>query len=746
MTDQCHPQTQPSASEAGLKIWSCVICRRRKVRCDRRDPCSNCVKNNIECHFPVTGRIPRRNQNPGAYKSPAQKQSELLSRLRRLESVVTELAAQVEDGSQDPRAAAAPGPSGAVSISSSDTGPTPVESEDPSVTESSLTVSSTGQQAGSEYDEEFGRLVVDKDGGLHVGNRFWSVFCGEVDNILQAVHDVAEYSGSSNGSIMPEPGLESGPSPLSHLGFVFGNADFAKALDGLNPMPSQMLFIWQAYVENVDPFINVLHVPTVENVVRELRGNFSSYGTNMEALLFAISLAAITSMDEEAVSFNFNTHKSQLIQRYQFGTEQALARADFLITKDIIVLQALVIYLSLLPHLGSKEKVWPMMGLVLRLAKSAGLHRDNDGHARSQLERETRRRLWWQICFVDSQSRRVEAPELSITPTSFDTGMPSNLDDMDLLDHVSSHLPVSHDKPTATTLCLIRCELWRLTQSLRDDTTKSPESHLELLNLTKTKIETKYLRHLQLDKPWDSFIKTMATLFFSKVVELLICRQPSSQHSTDTTLEPAMNTIKSVHALKSNPSWSKWRWQLQGQIPWRAMGIFLRQACRQPWTPSLEEAWQATQGLITSTAESTKSGPMWQLLMGLFAGAQAHRERELGRQEAEAQPGSRAGDPTSFNADVASIVHSDDPITISSSNFQSSLHISHPDPGNPLMHEGIGFDGTSDNPPFWSSAGDITDLGQVEPPGDASIFDDSSLMDWEALVDMDGSWATWELF
>ncbi|RSL77090.1 hypothetical protein CEP51_009376 [Fusarium floridanum] len=735
---------QPSASDADLKIWSCVICRRRKVRCDRRDPCSNCVKNNIECHFPVTGRIPRRNQNPGAYKSPAQKQSELLSRLRRLESVVTELAAQVEDGSQDPRASTAPGPSGSVSISSSETGPATVESEDPSVTESSLTVSSTGQQAGSEYDEEFGRLVVDKDGGLHVGNRFWTVFCGEVDNILQAVHDVAEYSGSSSDSVMPESGLESGPSPLSHLGFVFGNADFAKALDGLNPMPSQMLFIWQAYVENVDPFIKVLHVPTVEKVVRELRGNFSSYGAKMEALLFAISLAAITSMDEEAVSFNFNTPRSQLIQRYQFGTEQALARADFLITKDIIVLQALVIYLSLLPHLGSKEKVWPMMGLVLRLAKSAGLHRDDDEHARSQLERETRRRLWWQICFVDSQSRRVEAPELSITPSSFDTSIPSNLDDVDLLDDVSSHLPPSHEKPTAITLCLIRCELWRLTQSLRDDAAKSPESQLELLNLTKTKIETKYLGHLQLDKPWDSFIRTMATLFFSKVVELLICRQPSSQHSVATTLEPVMNTIKSVHALKSNPSWSKWRWQLQGQVPWRAMGVFLRQACRQPWTPSLEEAWQATQGLITSTAESTKSGPMWQLLMSLSAGAQSHREGELGRQEAEAQPDSRAGDPTSFNAEVASIVHSHDPITLSASNFQSSLHISHPDPS--MHQQGIGFHATSDNPPFWNPAGDMTDFGQVQPPGDNSLLDDDSLMDWEALVDMDGSWATWELF
>lgn len=35
-----------------LKPLSCVICRRRKLKCDRRDPCSRCLKSRVECIYP----------------------------------------------------------------------------------------------------------------------------------------------------------------------------------------------------------------------------------------------------------------------------------------------------------------------------------------------------------------------------------------------------------------------------------------------------------------------------------------------------------------------------------------------------------------------------------------------------------------------------------------------------------------------------------------------------------------------
>ena len=165
--------SQPPTSEGNLKVWSCITCRRRKIRCDRHDPCANCTKGGIDCHYPVTGRIPRRSRDPAPGKSASQKQSELLSRLRRLETVVTELAAQVEDGASN--RVLTPASSG--NANADERSSTSGVSQGDSGSSKAPTVNT---EPGSEFDEEFGRLVIDKEGTLHVGNRFWSVFCSEV--------------------------------------------------------------------------------------------------------------------------------------------------------------------------------------------------------------------------------------------------------------------------------------------------------------------------------------------------------------------------------------------------------------------------------------------------------------------------------------------------------------------------------------------------------------------------------------
>lgn len=187
-------QVPPAGPQEGhdLKIWSCVTCRRRKVKCDRRDPCANCIRNNIECHFPVTGRLPRRSRDPNAGKSPAQKQTELIGRLRRLENLVTELAGQVEDKPNDQMVLSqfmessrfAPGKStGAPRPDDWSTGSTENRSSTSGRRElnlSTTTVSTADSTDGNEVYEDFGRLVIDRGGSLEVDKGFWSIFCSEV--------------------------------------------------------------------------------------------------------------------------------------------------------------------------------------------------------------------------------------------------------------------------------------------------------------------------------------------------------------------------------------------------------------------------------------------------------------------------------------------------------------------------------------------------------------------------------------
>lgn len=61
---------------------SCQLCRSKKLRCNRAEPCSNCESRNVPCHFLVPprsqrGRAPEKHQD-----------TEIIARIKRLESIV----------------------------------------------------------------------------------------------------------------------------------------------------------------------------------------------------------------------------------------------------------------------------------------------------------------------------------------------------------------------------------------------------------------------------------------------------------------------------------------------------------------------------------------------------------------------------------------------------------------------------------------------------------------------------------
>jgi Fungal Zn(2)-Cys(6) binuclear cluster domain len=62
---------------------SCNLCRRRKIKCDRADPCSHCVRSKAECVSSVPSRAPRGRQG-GRRKLDG----ELLDRIAKLENLV----------------------------------------------------------------------------------------------------------------------------------------------------------------------------------------------------------------------------------------------------------------------------------------------------------------------------------------------------------------------------------------------------------------------------------------------------------------------------------------------------------------------------------------------------------------------------------------------------------------------------------------------------------------------------------
>ena len=341
---------------------------------------------------------------------------------------------------------------------------------------------------------------------------------------------------------------------------------------------------------------------------------------------------------------NFNTDKDQLIARYQLGTEQALEQADFLNNLDIIVLQALTIYLGVLQHTGEARSAWFLAGVLVRVAVSMKLHRDGSHFANiTPFEIEVRRRLWWQICFIDSRSEDVHVSEYKLSEGMFDTEIPANTDDANL-DPGMSKPPVIAERWTDMTVFLIRCEVWKLSRRLQSVTAASYalppgiDERLELFRQSQARIEDSYLKHLNPYLPLHSFVATIARLFLTKVDLILHTRQHSARAAepqladtsqSDKVFMSSLSIIEYTYALQNEPGWSGWSWQIQGrQPPWHALRIVLDQLCTRRWGPICEQAWPSAKRCFDNLPEAAQRDPRYQQLLVLASAVQRNREDE----------------------------------------------------------------------------------------------------------------------
>jgi hypothetical protein len=163
------------AGAAGFNPRSCVTCRRRKVKCDKKQPCSNCARAKIECIFPGPGRAPRKSRKPA--------DGELMDRLRRLEGVVQSLNAQVEeheqqDAEREKNGTAVSGcPNGSAGV---EQGGCPSGRD---LEGASVVVDNSVEG----LETRFGRLVVDQGRSRYINNSFWASLNNEVSARAPAI-------------------------------------------------------------------------------------------------------------------------------------------------------------------------------------------------------------------------------------------------------------------------------------------------------------------------------------------------------------------------------------------------------------------------------------------------------------------------------------------------------------------------------------------------------------------------------
>lgn len=116
-------------------------------------------------------------------------------------------------------------------------------------------------------------------------------------------------------------------------------------LEELHPQPAHVFRLWQIFIERVNPITKVIHVPTVQPLLVEAAASRAKIPKNAEALLFSIYLMATVALTEDECLERFGYTKDVAYTRFSKGCRSALMRIGILKNYDLVVLQALVLYL-----------------------------------------------------------------------------------------------------------------------------------------------------------------------------------------------------------------------------------------------------------------------------------------------------------------------------------------------------------------------------------------------------------------
>lgn len=115
----------------------------------------------------------------------------------------------------------------------------------------------------------------------------------------------------------------------------------------LNLQPQIRHRLCDIFFHNVDPLFKILHRPSLQAFIKDGKP-YLDYEQDHQApatLASAIYLCAVCTLDEVECQSIFNTSKKIVVAEFQRETESALAKADFVTTNDLTVLQAYIISL-----------------------------------------------------------------------------------------------------------------------------------------------------------------------------------------------------------------------------------------------------------------------------------------------------------------------------------------------------------------------------------------------------------------
>ncbi|KAJ5162261.1 hypothetical protein N7492_007653 [Penicillium capsulatum] len=561
MTDPGVHGGQPAPDSTSAKPFSCVVCHKRKVKCDRKEPCANCEKAQIDCIY-CPPPPPRRRKRERDEASASQEREKSLRRI-----------------SDEP---------------SSDH---PVHH----------TIAAKTQRAELGREKSgTGRLIIKEGNSVYLDDTLWTSVSHELPNAADVLDNESDSGGDDNSH-----------DEMDEASMLLSHTPGEKPTE-LHPNPLHIFKLWQTFLENVNPLTKIVHAPTVQQQILEAMGDLHQIGREFEALMFSIYCVALISLSADEVSKSFGESKKKLLSRCRRGAQLAFTNAHLLRTSNVVVLQAFLLFILSMRAFSDPHTTWSLSGVALRIAQRIGIHRDGSGYGLSIFDTEMRRRIWLQLTIIDYTSAQFAGVSPSPMPQTADTKPPMNANDSDL-DPRMTEPACGKEGPTEMIFSLARSEFGRWLRRWSKDagTSHSVWAFLSSSTITMEEkdvtvdelercMEEKFLRYCDQSIP----LHLATTMMVRSAVHFtrLMAHHPRqyrdssariSQAEKDLIFENCLKMAEYANHTQNNSSIHKFSWHTMNHMPWDAMIHMLSEIPHRTDPVEKSRAWQIIGGIYS---------------------------------------------------------------------------------------------------------------------------------------------------
>ncbi|ATY60855.1 fungal specific transcription factor [Cordyceps militaris] len=434
---------------------SCTLCRKRKLRCDRKQPCSSCASRAVPCTYVQGGA--------GVVGPTLHDRLVELERLIMLQMPLSQgqnLAAQ----------------------------PTNTHVADP--------------QDGAGFQQTDSSHVPSERGSLHIGGSELRYVGGEHwAAILDNITDFRDQLARGDNLSLPEPVAASSSGaahepetvripPARRALLLYGCPRPASREEIVAALPPKITVdrYLSRYFTCLELASCTIHGPTFLQEYEAFWSDPSQTSIIWVSLLFGIICLAVTTSDVAEAGLGYERDLAlRQVDLYVEKIVQCLVLGQYTHAGPYVV-ESLVHYLHVEFAIctDANKDVWFVLALTIKIATSMGYHRDPGYFPRlTPLQAEMRRRLWATLVMADILiSSQMGMPRM-ISDSQWDTAEPQNLNDSDLSAELTQLPPSRPETEHTSSLGIIsRIRILRVVGQITDLTSAvAPCSYAEITRL-----------------------------------------------------------------------------------------------------------------------------------------------------------------------------------------------------------------------------------------------------------------------